>query len=118
MELVIDSSDLMSNPGSGVVLPRHVEALKNSMDVQTVMQAGLDALYQRNDPVDAVARFRRVLELNPTHYGATFQLAKALDVSGNETEALTWWKKVIEVAESIGDTDTATTARTRLGGGQ
>src|SRR5262245_2979518 len=43
------------------------------------MKAGLDALYQRNDPAAAATQFRKVLAANPSHYGATLQLAKALD---------------------------------------
>jgi hypothetical protein len=46
------------------------------------MKAGLDAMYTRQDAEAAVRHFRRVLELNPAHYGATFQLAKALDAAG------------------------------------
>src|SRR5204863_203590 len=37
------------------------------------MQAGLDALYRRHDPAEAIVQFRKILERNPTHYGATFQ---------------------------------------------
>jgi tetratricopeptide repeat protein len=62
--------------------PRHFEELVAATAVQAAMRAGLDALYQRNDPAAAVARFREVLARNPTHYGATLQLAKALDRSG------------------------------------
>ena len=39
------------------------------------MGRGLDALYKRHDPASAAAEFRRVLESNPDHYGAKFQLA-------------------------------------------
>ena len=43
------------------------------------MKAGLDALYGRKDPAAAIVEFRKVLEMNPSHYGASFQLASALD---------------------------------------
>ena len=62
------------------------------------MQSGLDALYGHGDPVEAVARFREVLGFNPGHFGATLQLAKALDQAGNPHEALVWWKKMLEMA--------------------
>src|SRR5262249_26870728 len=52
-----------------------------------VMKSGLDLLYMRNNPAGAVPLFRRVLVLNPTHYGATYQLAVALDRSGQPGEA-------------------------------
>jgi Flp pilus assembly protein TadD len=80
----------------------------------TLMARGLDLLYRRNDPVAAVAQFRRVLDLNPMHYGATYQLATALDRSGKRTEARAIWEKVLGMAVSYKDERTAATARARL----
>jgi predicted membrane-bound spermidine synthase len=80
-----------------------------------VMKVGLDLLYTRNDPAGAAAHFRRVLELNRTHYGATFQLAKALDVAGFRNEARPFWEKALQMAEGYHDEQTAGIARARLG---
>ena len=82
------------------------------------MKAGFDALYMRSDPNTAATLFRQVLERNPTHYGATFQLAYALDASGKRDEARPWWQKVLQMAEGYNDKRTADMARTRLGGAQ
>jgi Tfp pilus assembly protein PilF len=79
-----------------------------------VMQRGLDLLYKTNDPVSAADTFRAVLKLNPTHYGARFQLAKALDLSGKPAEARPLWSEILEAAEGINDTSTAATAKARL----
>src|SRR3990170_5065304 len=68
-----------------------------------VMQKGLDLLYQTNDPFAAADSFRSVLKLNSTHYGARFQLAKALDLSGKPAEARPLWAEVLTAAESIND---------------
>jgi hypothetical protein len=106
----------MASPGAGSVQARHFEGLIVAVDVRTNMVAGLDALYQRNDPVEAVARFRNVLERNPSRYGATLQLAKALDRAGKSDEALVWWKQILEMAEAMHDAETAGTARARLMG--
>ena len=76
---------------------------------------GLAALYQRNDTTAAVARFREVLARNPTHYGATLQLAKALDRSGRPGEAIEAWRKILAMAEAVSDADTIGTARARIG---
>ncbi len=81
---------------------------------EQIMAAGLDLLYARNDPGAAAAQFRQVLERNPTHYGATFQLAKALDRAGNPAEARPWWKKALANAERANDKPTADTARAWL----
>jgi len=79
-----------------------------------MMQAGLDALYQQHDPNGAAAQFRKVLERHPTHYGATFQLALALDQAGNPAEAHPLWERVLQMAETYHDKSTADTARARL----
>jgi len=83
-------------------------------DEETVMKAGLEALYTRHDPVAAAADFRKVLERNPTHYGATFQLAAALEAAGRAAEAQPLWEKMVSMAESHGDKETAETARVHL----
>ncbi len=55
-----------------------------------------------------------MLERNPTHYGATFQLARALDRARKPIEARPLWEKVLRMAEGYGDKATADTARERL----
>jgi hypothetical protein len=81
-----------------------------------LMQAGLDALYTQGLPEVAAAEFRKVLALNPTHYGAMYQLATALDRAGHPIEARPLWEKVLTMARGYGDTATAETARGRLEG--
>jgi tetratricopeptide (TPR) repeat protein len=81
---------------------------------EALMKAGLDALYKRSDPGAAAIEFRKVLELNPTHYGATYQLATALDRLGKPAEARPLWEKVVRMAEGYNDKDTLATARARL----
>jgi tetratricopeptide (TPR) repeat protein len=81
---------------------------------ETLMKAGLDALYTRNNPGEAAAQFRKVLERRPTHYGATYQLATALDRAGQPTEARPLWERVLKMADGYKDTNTAATARARL----
>ena len=78
------------------------------------MKAGLDALYTRNDPAAAALEFRKVLAQNPTHYGATYQLATALDRAGRRAEARPLWEKVVTLAEGYQDQATLATARARL----
>jgi tetratricopeptide (TPR) repeat protein len=80
-----------------------------------LMKSGLHALYTKNDPGTAVIKFRQVLEKNPTHYGATYQLATALDRAGRRGEAQPHWEKVLSMAQASHDEKTAAVARTRLG---
>lgn len=83
-------------------------------NADAAMKAGLDAMYQRGEAEAAVRHFRRVLELNPTHYGATFQLAKALDAAGRPEEARPLFEKMKPLAEAAGDTETLNTVTARL----
>jgi hypothetical protein len=46
-----------------------------------------------------LGRLRRMLELDPTHSGGTFQLAKALDFVGSAAEARPLWEKALRMAE-------------------
>jgi Flp pilus assembly protein TadD len=81
---------------------------------QALMNAGLDALYRTKDPSAAAVQFRKVLELNPNHYGATYQLATALDRVGKPAEARVLWEKVLKMAEGYKDQDTLATTKARL----
>ena len=82
--------------------------------VDDSMGAGLVALYTLRDPQRAIGQFRIALAQNPQHYGATFQLAAALDAAGRRSEAVPVWAKVLEMATGIGDRKTADAARARL----
>ena len=84
-------------------------------DQTAAMQAGLDAFYTRHDPQAATTEFEKVLAANPTHYGATYQLAAALDAAGRPDEARPFWEKMLALAESAGDQQTTATARQKLG---
>lgn len=97
--------------------PRVALARLGKFDPQSesaMMSAGLHALYSGRDPNAAIVQFRKVLEKNPNHYGATFQLAKALDQAGKPNDARPVWEQVLKMAEENKDKDTANTARTRL----
>jgi Flp pilus assembly protein TadD len=78
------------------------------------MQRGVTALYTNRDPETAIGEFRTVLRHTPTHYGATYQLAAALDAAGKPDEARPLWEKVLAMADAIEDVTTAHTARRRL----
>ena len=113
-ELVVDNGDVMGNARDGAVTAAHFERLLFVKDVPVLMQAGLGALYQRNDAREAVMRFQQVLARQPFHYGAGFQLAKALDAFGQRAEAEAQWARVLSAAQLIGDTATMRQVRERL----
>lgn len=113
-ELVVDNGDIMGNSRAGSVRALHFEHMIDVKEAPALMQAALAAFYERNDAHSAVEKFREVLQRQPLHYGATYQLAKALDRDGRPAEAAVWWAKVLEAAELVGDTTTARQARERL----
>ena len=90
-------------------------ALPDTASQAAMMVLGLDLLYRRNDPTAAADQFRKVLQRNPRHYGATYQLATALDRSGQTAQAQPIWEKVLGMATAYRDEQTAATARKRLG---
>jgi cytochrome c-type biogenesis protein CcmH/NrfG len=55
-----------------------------------------------------------VLEKHPDHYGATYQLATALDRAGKPAEARPLWEKMLKMADEAKDSKTAATVRARL----
>lgn len=79
-----------------------------------LMERGLAQLYQTNDPVSAQGVFRDVIRLNPTHYGAHYQLAVALDRGGKPAQARTAWEEMRKLADAIRDTATLNTVNRRL----
>jgi hypothetical protein len=113
-ELVVDAADIMGSHRTGAVRVSHFERLMAAKDVPVVMQRGLDALYVRRDAPAAEQEFRRVLSLDPAHYGANYQLAKTLDLLGRRDTATAQWQRVLRMALAINDQETAATARKRL----
>ena len=100
--------------------PRDTEAAEAAAQLARLaedendMGAGLYALRTLKDPEGAAARFRHVLARTPTHYGATYQLATALDLAGHPDEARPLWEKMLAMAEASHDEPVAEVARTRL----
>ena len=88
-------------------------AAPDSVSVVTLMSVGLNFLRQGN-PSAAAEQFRKVLERNPDHYGANYQLAVALDRLGRRAEARPYWQRILTIAETFKDQPAATTARERL----
>lgn len=79
-----------------------------------MMARGLDLMYSRNDPLAAIDLFQAVLAKNRTHYGATYQLAVALDRAGRAADAKAVWQRVLPMAIQFKDQKTIDTARARL----
>ncbi len=78
------------------------------------MTRGVDLMYRLDDPAGAAVFLREIVQRSPTHYGANFQLATALERSGNAAEARQWWQKFERLAIAIGDSANLAVAREKL----
>lgn len=114
-EEVLKSAESMKDTAT-ISMIRTRLAAPDTVGVDGIMAAGLNDLYKVNNPAAAAEQFRKVLERDPTHYGATYQLAVALDKSGRQAEARPLWIKVLGMATTYKDERTAETARARLKG--
>jgi Tfp pilus assembly protein PilF len=89
-------------------------ASPDTLSQSGMMARGLDLMYSRNDPVAAIDLFQAVLAKNRAHYGATYQLAVALDRAGRAADAKAVWQRVLPMAIQFKDQKTIDTARARL----
>lgn len=106
--------------------PRHVPSFEGVARLESAtaknswsedekdMIDGLRLLDKDGDPLRAVEKFRALLARNPDHYGATFQLARALDAAGRRDEARTLWEKMRKMAEDVDDAATKKLVLERL----
>ncbi len=94
--------------------PGAAAAAKAEGDVKSKMSAAVETMYTKKDPAAAVPLFQQILAENPTHFGATFQLAKALDATGRRAEARPIWEKLLPMAEGYKDRETTAVAKKRL----
>lgn len=79
-----------------------------------MMGEGLRLLDEEHEAARAVDQFRALLAKNPDHYGATYQLARALDAAGRRDEATQVWQRMLSMAQAAGDKDTEERVRARL----
>ncbi len=108
---------LMLSQGSSQAAPAEPAKGQTEAEMQVLansMREGVEALYVKNQPAQAVVMFRDVLAKMPTHYGANYQLAVALDAVGDPEKAKLQWEKVIKSAQAIGDHPTTEAARKRF----
>ena len=79
------------------------------------MAEGLASL-AKGDVSGAIDKFRAVSTENPSHYGAHYQLAAALERAGRHAEARPLWEKVLGMSVAYRDAQTEAIARRNLAG--
>src|SRR5688572_26852395 len=103
-----------NDTGSAGIAQRRLSAAPGALTDTQLMHNGLYLLYTKNDAGAAEAQFRELLKRNADHYGATYQLATALDRGGKAAEARPLWQKVLQMAQAVKDQNTINTAAARL----
>jgi hypothetical protein len=112
---ILDRNDVVTCPDSATLLhDGHLVLPERPQSVAYLMKLGTHALYQGNDSHQAELIFRKVLRWNPTHYGATYQLAMALDAQARHKESRPIWRTVLEMSRKLKDQSTETIARDRI----
>ena len=75
----------------------------NPTHYEAAMLAGLVFHYRLGDMTRATERYRTVLAVLPSHYGAHYQLAVALAADGDIDQARGVWQEFVRLATAIGD---------------
>ena len=75
----------------------------NPADADAAMLAGLVYHHHLGQSARAVERYQTVLQLEPHHYGAHYQIALALLASGRTADARAAWREFVGLAAAIGD---------------
>ena len=83
-----------------------LEAGDRDQQQRSRMERGLALLDQEHDASAAVEVFRSMLALEPGHYGATYQLARALEAAGRKDEAAPVWERMLGMARQAADSAT------------
>lgn len=81
---------------------------------KALMDSGTTLLYTKKDANAAVVVFEELIKRNPTHYGAHYQLAVALDSAGRVDEGKAAWQAFVPMAQQAKDTASEGTAQRRL----
>jgi len=98
-------------------IQREKAAAGNTTVVEKLMRQGLDLLYTQRNPGAAIERFHQVLALVPDHYGASYQLAAALQQAGQLVEARSQWIKALGMARANDDAETEALILSNLNSG-
>lgn len=86
----------------------------NETSVEQSMNQGVSLLHELGDPETAIRHFSAVLEYNPEHYGAVYQIAKAFEQTQQLRLAHQAWTTFEPMAQQSGDTPSLLHAQKRI----
>lgn len=91
----------------------HIGNTAGGTSLADMMNQALDLIYRKGNYAEALRILSRILEILPTHFGAMWQRAEALERFGEPDNAVEAWGVVIEEATAKGYGDLAS-AKARL----
>ncbi len=91
----------------------HIGNTARSRALSEMMSEALDLIYKDADYDQAIAILNRMLGILPTHFGAMWQTAVAVERSGRTDKAIEAWRRVVDEAAAKGYPG-VDTARARL----
>lgn len=92
-----------------------IDALNAAInECNALMEQGISLLHTEQNAHDAADAFSTVLARWPTHYGAAYQRAQALERDGQAETATRAWEQVMEQAQQIDAGDDVAAARAAI----
>jgi hypothetical protein len=85
----------------------HIGNTRPSDSVEDMMNKALSLMYRHGDYKPAIILLNRILKILPTHFGAMWQRAVALEKLGSIEKALEAWDTVIDEATAKGYSELA-----------
>lgn len=102
-------------PGGVTITSERTPATEmNEASVEQSMNQGVSLLHELGDPEAAIRHFSAVLEHNPEHYGALYQIASAFEQTQKLRLAHLTWAKFKPMARQSGDTPSLNHAQARI----
>jgi hypothetical protein len=80
----------------------HIPGKFSEEEIGGMMSRALNLIYQQQNDDAAISLLHQILESNPTHFGAMWQLAVAYERSGQRSRAIQEWENVIREAKRKG----------------
>lgn len=103
-----------SLPGGVIVTSERAPLSATEAELSVLMSEGVALLYEQQNAKAAVVSFTEVLDRHPAHYGARYQVAKALEANGRLMDALHAWRRFEAMAFSISDLPQLSQAQARV----
>lgn len=106
--------DSLAPGGVTITSEKNAASIMNEASVEQAMIQGVSLLHELGDPEAAISHFSTVLEYNPEHYGALYQIASAFERTQQLYLAHLTWVKFEPLARQSKDSTSLSHAQERI----